>query len=485
MKEFLSDLERAIHDFTCEYYLYGSGQKKSLEFTPIFKKYSYLFTKNTIDSIPPENRKLRGFLIGYYIDEKTSPLNEAITRKKAEKRFRIDGHEITYSKLQVLLNNLPVREEREKLYKMKVEFIDKELNPLYTEYFKKIYSTIREFPYEGYYEYLVKIQNIDFDYYNKIFSAFLKDTEQIYTHYMNKQLYLKLGISLNSAAVYDITYLFRGKEYDHKFKSNYLMDFLKEFLINLGIDLTRQKNVIIDIEDRPTKSPRAFCAPCDIPNKIYLSVLPQGGYRDFETVLHEMGHTQHFAHTSSALKVEDRYFGDMGLSEVYAFLFQYMLTDPVFVEYYFDIYGEDLDIFIKNALLSRLFIIRRYIGKFNYELWLHKTENLKDAPQVYERELEKSLYIKIFKELFLDDLDLDFYSANYLRAWFAEASVTDFLKTKFGKKWFINKKAGELLKELWFEGMRWQIEEMLSQVTGRPFDIAPLIDTFKRHLRIS
>ncbi len=484
MNNLKKDVEKFLHDFTCEYYLYGSGQKQAIELAPIYEKYRYLFTKDTIDSIPPEERKLRGFLISYYLGEKTSSQNEEISRKKSEKRFYIDEHEITYSRLHVLLNNLPLREERERLFKLKVEFVNKELNPIYAELLQKVYETIREFPYGRYYEYLTRIQNIDFEYYKNVFSSFLKDTQEIYTHHMNKQLLMQLGISLNSAAVYDIYYLFRGKEYDYKFKSNYLVDFLKEFLLNLGIDLSKQKNVILDLEERPTKSPRAFCAPCEIPNKVYLNVLPQGGYRDFETVLHEMGHTQHFAHTSCTLKMEDRYLGDMGLSEVYAFLFQYLLTDPVFVEYYFDIYGEDLEHFIRSVILSRLYIVRRYIGKFNFEIWLHKTEDIENAPEIYEKELHKALFIKTFKELYLEDLDLDFYSANYLRAWFAEASLSDFLKTKFGKKWFINKKAGELLKELWFEGKRWQIEEMLSEVTGRPFDIAPLTDTFKRYLKI-
>ncbi len=483
MDNLKADLESFLHDITCEYYLYGSGQKNALSLGPVYGKYDYLFKKETINNLPPEERKLRGFLINHYVGEKTSGITEALSRKKSEKKFYIDEHEITYSRLQVLLSSIQSRKDREYLFHLKIEFVEKELNPLYRELFQKIYDSIREFSYGKYFEYLLRIQNIDFDSYANIFPKFLEDTREIYTHHMNKQLE-KIGISLNSATVYDTTYLFRGGEYDSSFKSDYLTDFLKEFLLNIGINLSQQKNVHIDTEERPNKSPRAFCAPCNIPAEVYLNILPRGGYRDYETILHEMGHTQHFAHTSYTLKTEDRYLGDMGLSEVYAFLFQYLLTDPVFVEYYFDIYGEDLDRFIQNIMLSRLFLVRRYIAKFAFELRMHKTENLEEAPHIYRDTLKKALYIEIPEELYLEDTDMDFYSANYLRAWFAEAVLNDYLKTKFGNKWFISKKAGNLLKELWFEGKKWQIEEMLSEVTGRTFDVTPLTDTFKKYLRI-
>ncbi len=483
MDNIREEIESFLRDLTCEYYKYGSGQKQNLELAPIYKKYARIFEKETIDAIPPGERKLRGFLINSYLNEKTKDILENIARKKAEKRFYLDEKEITFSQLQVLIQNLASRKDRKKLHELKLEFV-RELEPLNREYLEKVYSTVVSFSYGRYFEFLERTQNIDFSHYKDAFKVFLNETEKIYTHNMNKYLLLKLGISLNSAALYDTAYFFRGGEFDEKFKAKYLKDFLKEFLLNLGIDLDKQKNVHLDLEERPTKSPRAFCAPCEIPGNVYLCVLPQGGYRDYETTLHEMGHTQHFAHTSCMLRIEDRAMGDMGLSEVYAFLFQYLLTDPVFVEYYFDIYGEELDYFIKHIMLARLFLVRRYVGKFLYEYYLHKTENLNKAQEKYRENLKKALYIDIPGELALFDLDMEFYSANYLRAWFAEASLSEFLKTKFGKKWFINKKAGDLLKEIWFEGKRWQIEEMLDEVVGRPFDMAPLIETFKRVLRV-
>ena len=63
-----------------------------------------------------------------------------------------------------------------------------------------------------------------------------------------------------------------------------------------GIELDAQANVIVDAEVRPTKTPRAFCAPVRVPDEVYLMISPQGGRDDYETLLHEAGHTEHFAH---------------------------------------------------------------------------------------------------------------------------------------------------------------------------------------------
>ena len=63
----------------------------------------------------------------------------------------------------------------------------------------------------------------------------------------------------------------------------------------------RQANVELDLEERPTKSPRAFCAPIEVPGRVVLVIQPIGGPDDWLALFHEAGHTEHFAHTSASL----------------------------------------------------------------------------------------------------------------------------------------------------------------------------------------
>ena len=60
-------------------------------------------------------------------------------------------------------------------------------------------------------------------------------------------------------------------------------------------------NVILDAEPRPKKTPRAFCAPVRVPEEVYLVLTRIGGREDYETLMHEAGHAEHFSHVDPAL----------------------------------------------------------------------------------------------------------------------------------------------------------------------------------------
>ena len=82
------------------------------------------------------------------------------------------------------------------------------------------------------------------------------------------------------------------------FPADRMLPALRGTLSGLGIDLDSQRNVHLDVEERPTKSPRAFCAPIEIPDKVMLVIQPQGGPDDWYALFHEAGHTEHFAFTT-------------------------------------------------------------------------------------------------------------------------------------------------------------------------------------------
>ena len=103
---------------------------------------------------------------------------------------------------------------------------------------------------------------------------------------------------------------------------------LEATLADLGVDLRAQKNVELDLEDRPNKTPRAFCVPIEIPERVILVIKPQGGPDDWRALFHEAGHTEHFAHTSPSLTVEERRLGDNAVTEGWAMLLEHLTIDP-------------------------------------------------------------------------------------------------------------------------------------------------------------
>jgi hypothetical protein len=198
----------------------------------------------------------------------------------------------------------------------------------------------------------------------------LQDTEGVYQRSLDRLVEAKLGLSLKELHVADLPYLMRAPEYDAVFAAERLVPTFSDLLADMGIDLAAQANVHLDAEPRELKAPRAFCAPVRVPGEIYLVVMPKGGQDDYQALLHEGGHTQHFAHTRPELAFEYRHLGDMAVTEGYAFIMDHLVLNPRWLERYLDFV--DSSEFITFATIVDLYFLRRYCGKLAYETELHK-----------------------------------------------------------------------------------------------------------------
>ena len=82
---------------------------------------------------------------------------------------------------------------------------------------------------------------------------------------------------------------------------------------------------------RPNKTPRAFCAPIEVPGKVMLVIQPIGGPDDWRALFHEAGHAEHFAHTSRDLAMEARRLGDNAVTEGWAMLLEHLADEPAWL----------------------------------------------------------------------------------------------------------------------------------------------------------
>jgi hypothetical protein len=259
---------------------------------------------------------------------------------------------------------------------------------------------------------------------------------------------------------------FRAPSLDAAFPAERLVDTLRTTLGGLGIDLGAQGNVRVDAERRPTKTPRAFCAPVRVPDEVYLVIAPVGGRDDYEALLHEAGHTEHFAHVARNLPFERRLLGDNSITEAFAFLFQYLTYEPAWLE---DVLGVDAGPIAGYADAVKLIFLRRYAAKLAYERRLHAAGAKLDAmPDEYARRLTRAVHVEWPGETWISDVDPFFYSACYLRAWAVERSLRAHLEERFGERWFAEPAAGDRLREIWSKGQWASGEELLAEIGAPP-----------------
>jgi hypothetical protein len=301
--------------------------------------------------------------------------------------------------------------------------------------------------------------------------AFLADTEDLYRRSIDAELRSRVGVALSDARPPDLARMWRAPELDAAFPAHRALPALRETLAALGIDLDAQANVELDVEARPGKRPRAFCAPIRVPGRVVLVMLPQGGQDDYRALFHEAGHAEHFAAMPAELPAEDRLLGDNAVTEGFAFLFEHLLSDPAWRRARM---GNEAPGYARFAALYKLFLIRRYAAKLAYELELHAGGSRERLPARYAELLSAAVGVPYPETDYLEDVDGGFYCTSYLRAWAFDAQLADHLRSRFGRAWFGTAGAGELLREMWALGQSLRAEALLRRVASAELDFAVL-----------
>jgi hypothetical protein len=218
----------------------------------------------------------------------------------------------------------------------------------------------------------------------------------------------------------------------------------------VGIDVGAQPGVTLDTDQRPTKSPRAFCAPVRVPDEVYLVIAPVGGRDDFAALFHEAGHTEHYAHVDATLPFEDRYLGDNSVTEGFAFLLESLVSNSEWLGRRLAV--EDPTPIVEHTRAWKMIFLRRYAAKLAYELDLHGGGPVEGLEVIYARRLSDAIHVDWPTTTWLSDVDDFFYAARYLRAWALETHTRAALAERFGPLWFEEPEAGVFLRDLWRRG---------------------------------
>ncbi|HSP71696.1 MAG TPA: hypothetical protein VLN26_04955, partial [Gaiellaceae bacterium] len=299
--------------------------------------------------------------------------------------------------------------------------------------------------------------------------AFLDSTERLWEEAGDRFFRTRAGVGLAEAQRWDVGRAFRAPEWDASFPADRMLPALEATLADLGIDLRAQQNVHLDLEQRPGKDPRAFCSPIEVPQRVVLVIQPIGGVDDWRALFHEAGHTEHFAHTSADLSVEERRLGDNAVTEGWAILMEHLVHDETWLNRRLDVPRPAE--FVSEGATGLLYLVRRYSAKLLYELELHSAADPVPLQKRYVEILGDALKIEPSPTDYLADVDPGFYCTEYLRAWAFEAQLKRFLREKFGRAWFTRRDAGSLLRELWSEGQRPTADEILGELTSAEIEL--------------
>src|SRR5215813_12395805 len=476
-----------------EHYLFQSGQKSTLEIAAIYERFSHLFDREMLsafkrqiaglwtdsDTDSASVRRLYAFAVEQFLEDSVKRLTEEISAYEVTASIEWIGRAMTFQDSTVAITTESDRESRRSLHRKRLKVIESS-NDLRAERLMKLYDTARSLEYSSYAELFEQIRGLDYSALVSRVATFLSKTETTYLARLSDALQGDLSIGLTEAERSDAMYFLHLTSFDDRFPSEQMIRIYSETMAGLGIRVDAQNNITIDSELRHRKNPRAFCTPILVPEDIKLVIRPSGGQSDYQSFLHESGHAQHYGWTSTHLPPEFKYSGDYALTETYAFLFNHLISDEEWLATFLRI--KDSREFIRSVMLARLVTVRRYVAKLIFEERIHRSGNIGDAAGLYSDLQTQSTSFKTAPGEYLFDLDDSFYSASYLRAWAFEVSLRDYLKIRFGSRWWGSLRAGDFLKQIWETGDRYTADEMASQIGIGPIQFDSLIDEFNAAL---
>ena len=483
------EADRFIAALDEEYYLHFAGLKENFELTPIYERYADLATLDACRSLGEATElgdrgaiELWRFACEGYMGDLTRSQAEELAHLEASLTVEVDGEEIGFRLLRPALANEPDRDRRERLDRARVELSETQLNPHYVTIAETRREATMRLGAANYRELYARF-GFPLEELGAQCERFLAETEELFVSALDRLFRRRVGVSLEEARRWDVPRLFRAPEWDSGFPASKMVPALESTLDGLGIDLRAQENVHLDLEPRPTKTPRAFCAPIEVPGRVMLVIQPMGGPDDWHALFHEAGHTEHYAHVFEDLPVEAKRLGDVSVTEAWATMMEHLLLEPGWLSRRLDFPKPEE--FAAEAATGSLYLLRRYCGKLLYELEFHGVTELdpKAMSARYIELLGDALKIEPSRTDFLGDIDPSFYVTGYLRSWALQSQLREHFRERFGSEWFADRKAGGMLRELWSDGHRLNADELLADVTGQELEMEAFAQTLREQLR--
>jgi hypothetical protein len=464
------EADRFNADLLEEYYLHLSGQKETLELERIYDEYRDLTELEAVRRVGAaanggrRTRELYRFACEGFLGNLTRRQEQEIAELEASLVAHVDGEEVSYRMLKPTIANEDDRATRERLERARNELQEEHLTATYLDATLIQKAEVRKLGVDTYLELYRDRFGMELDRLAEQCRALLDSTERLYEDAADRFFRARVGVGLGEVQRWDVARAFRAPQWDTGFPKERMLPALEGTLRDLGIDLASQANVELDVEQRPKKDPRAFCAPIEVPGRVVLVIQPIGGADDWAALFHEAGHTEHFAHTDPGLAIEEKRFGDNAVTEGWAALLEHLTDDAAWLTRMLS-FPKPRE-FAAEGATRQLYIVRRYCAKLLYELEFHAAQDPRLLQPRYTELLGDALKVEPSPTDYLSDLDAGFYVSSYLRSWAFEAQLRDFLRSEFGTEWFAKRDAGSLLRELWSLGQKPTAEELLQDVTG-------------------
>lgn len=462
-------------EFVRENYLYRSGRSARRDLSHIFSEYSDLFRLSVVEELRAklnevsESRKterkgierLITFALEGNLVARVRDISEEIEDYQTTAKIDWEGKKVGFSHLEELLAMESDRQRRRELFARRADVISG-IQDLQAERFEKLHAGAVALGFESYPAMRSQLRNLDFARLEAAAARILETTESRYVSAFAPIVAWELGASIDQVTSADLPYLQHYTRFDAFFQAEQMLRIYRELFSNFGFNTDKQSNVEIDAATRSGKQVKAFCSPIQIPDEIKLVVNPTGGQWNYRKFLRAAGQAQAAAWTSRSLPPEFQIGADAAVPLAWGILLENLMLEESWL---MGTFGFVESAKFRHALsVLRLMDLRHQAAKLHYELEFHSGKLTSGIGERYAELMTEAVRVQFDEAEALSVISDEFSPADYLRAAAFEAQMRDYLKTKFGSRWWASRKAGEMLIDLWNTGQEYSMEELAAMI---------------------
>jgi hypothetical protein len=284
-------------------------------------------------------------------------------------------------------------------------------------------------------------------------NSVLGETDTEYRALVDALAHVEMGTGLAELRGRDMPRLLRAGEDARAFPTGRAAGDVGKTLASLGLDLPRRPGVVLDLEARSGKDPRALALPVEVPGSVRVSFAPQGGAAELRALLHEMGVAAYYAHVSTPV-LEFRRLGAV-TSETWGGVFEDLASDPRWLAEHTGLADSHLVPIVRGAAARRLHQARTLAARVLVEIG--RAGKREGSPAVAKAILERAFTRPVETDelqLFLLERDPLLESADALRALLLAAQGEAFLTARSPPSWWHSKESGTWLAAAFADGSR-------------------------------
>lgn len=312
----------------------------------------------------------------------------------------------------------------------------------------------------------------------------LASTEDLYFRTMERLAVAELGLPLAKLRRGDLPRLLRTPRVDAGFPADGAMPAARAVFESLGLPLESLTGLTLDLDPRPTRSPRPLALPIDPPDDVRFSLKPTGGLEEWRAVLHELAHAQQSARVTRP-EWELRQLAPAAGMEAAGFLFESLAGRADWLERATKLDDRQRARLVQVTAARRLFLLRRTAAQLLFDLGRSDGTFAADPAAAWRRLVSRAWGFELTEAdaaRHAVEHDPLFAAADYLQAWCLAGQLERHLTRADGARWWESPASGAVLAAAWAEGGAPTVAELARRFGAERLGPAALVELLARRL---